>query len=593
MLGEMRIPQVLTALLMAALSWKARGAEGVTLTNAAQIRKLSAAQAAQAISVELRGVVITDASPARRAAVIWDETAGIYLLAPSNQFSAITRGDLLEIRGVTDPGEFAPIVKVSRARKLGNAATPPAKPARFEELLSGGLDAQWVEVSGVVRNVDARAQGTGGGWHMELDVGGGKVSVVSNGPRPAQPLVDAQVRVQATCLYQFTQRRKVLRPVLFVPRSVPVGIIEAAPAEADAPLRPAGSLLEFSPENTSGHRVHVRGVVTHQEPGTSVWIRDESGGLRVQTPQAGRLESGDEIDVLGFPKYGSLTPTLEDAVFRKAGATNAPSAREVGSLTEAFDHPGDLVSIAATLAQSERMPDGWFLTLQRDGSSFKALFKAFPATSVMNQWQPGSVLRVTGICSVAVDETEPVASGIWRPESFYLLLRRPTDVALVEAPPWWTPAHIVFVLIIVTSGSLLVTAVVMLLARRRLREQANHRAMAEAEFAAILSERNRVAREIHDTLAQGLAATSVHLRLAKKNANGSPAPVTHHLEVAQQLVKESLEEARNSIWNMRSQVLENNDLAGALKGILDQMADGTGLEVSLETQGRVRRLAPV
>jgi len=58
-------------------------------------------------------------------------------------------------------------------------------------------------------------------------------------------------------------------------------------------------------------------------------------------------------------------------------------------------------------------------------------------------------------------------------------------------------------------------------------------------------------------------------------------------------VSGSLEEARNSIWNMRSQVLETGDLAGALKNILQQMADGMELATKFEVTGRVRRLAPV
>ena len=49
------------------------------LTNAAQIRALTAAQAAQALHVHLRGVVIYDADPPQRAGVLADQTAGIYL----------------------------------------------------------------------------------------------------------------------------------------------------------------------------------------------------------------------------------------------------------------------------------------------------------------------------------------------------------------------------------------------------------------------------------------------------------------------------------------------------------------------------------
>ena len=253
------------------------------LTNAAQIRQLTAAQAAKSLPVHLRGVVTTEAGPFEHAVVIWNESAPIYLLAPTNLFSDIRRGDLIDATGVTDPGEFAPIVKVSSVQKIGSGATPDPKPVTLEELLSGGLDAQWVEISGVVRSLDAEMlPGVFGRWHMDVGVGGGKVSVVSNGARPSEVAPDAKVRVLATCFYQFNQRRQVLRPMLLIPTNVPIELITPAPAEAEAaPIRPVGSLLEFSPESASGHRVHVRGVVTHQEPGTAVWIRDDSGALRI------------------------------------------------------------------------------------------------------------------------------------------------------------------------------------------------------------------------------------------------------------------------------------------------------------------------
>jgi signal transduction histidine kinase len=572
-------------------------ARQLLLTNATQIRQLNATQAAQSLPVHLRGVIITKAAPApERAAVIWDETAGIYLLGSTNLFLNFDRGDLVDAVGVTDPGEFAPIVKATSVRKLGVGALPPPRRVTLEELLGGGPDGQWVEISGVVRSLDlVMPKEAFGQWHMELATVGGKVSVVSNGAGPSEVAPDARVRVQAVCFYQFTQKRQVLRPMLLVPAGVSITVEKPAPPNDSIPLRPAGSLLEFSPESGSGHRVHVGGVVTHQEPGTNVWIRDGSGALRVQTKQAGLLRAGDIIDVLGFPKYGSYTPALEDAVFEKRGTTNLPAPIRLSSPPDAFDHLADLVTFEnATLVESQAVPDGWILSLQQNGTSFKAIIKPANARLVANQWQPGSVVRVTGICSINIEDAEPIlGGGVWHPQSFQLLIRSPHDLVTLRAPPWWTPRHIISLLLVLTGASVLITAAVMWLARRRLHEQAHRRAMAEAQFAAILAERNRVAREIHDTLAQGLAATSVHLRIARKNVNGSSEPLSHHLEVAQQLVRDSLEEARNSIWNMRSQVLETADLAGALEGILQQMADGTELKCQFQVTGHPRRFAPV
>ena len=117
--------------------------------------------------------------------------------------------------------------------------------------------------------------------------------------------------------------------------------------------------------------------------------------------------------------------------------------------------------------------------------------------------------------------------------------------------------------------------------------------MAETEFSAMFAERNRIAREIHDTLAQGLGAISMHLEMVKEKLGREPDKVAKHLDIAHQMARQSLGEARNSIWNMRSQVLENADLGEALRGILRQLTDGTEIRDQFTITGNTRRLAPV
>jgi signal transduction histidine kinase len=564
----------------------------VVLTNAEQILHLTAAQAAQSLPVRLRGVVVDESQPRERALILADQTTGIYLLATTSLFAPFHRKDLLEIKGVTSPGEFAPCVLTTEARKVGSGPTPAARPVTYQQLITGALDAQFVEIAGVVRqcwppetNSDI--------WRIVLAADGGILPVRFSLPQDQRVQEDAEVRIQAVCLYQFNQKRQVLNPVLQVPRGVSVHVEKLQPADPYAvPLRSSASLLQFTPEISYGHRVHVRGIVTCSQPGSLVWIRDESSGLRIQTRQQDNLLAGDEIDVLGFPSFGPSTPLLEDAIYRKIGATTPPAPLRLTDASAAYNHQDDLVAIEAMLVEINPILDGLALSLEQSGAVFKAILKQSPNAPSRPDWQPGSLVRVTGICTVIYDDSRPVM-GVWHPQSFQILLRSPADLTIIKTPPWWTPKHIIFLLGIVAVASLSVSGVVMLLARRRLNEQARRRAMAEAEFAAILSERNRLAREIHDTLAQGLTATSVQLRLAKKHANGASEVMSQHLDIAQQLVRGSLEEARNSIWNMRSQVLETGDLASALESILKHMVDGTGLETDFEVTGRKRRLAPV
>jgi signal transduction histidine kinase len=556
---------------------------------------LSVADASNHLAAQLRGVVITEAGPVGdRAVVIADETAGIYVLGPTNTFAGVHRGDLLEVDGVTDPGEFAPIVLVKTVRHLGTAPLPKPQEVTFDQMMAGSLDGQFVEVTGVVRSwAPITAPNEFGIWHMELAVGGGRLTVSCNREHPPGVEQDAEVRVQGACFSQFNARRQVLSPLVFISRDETVRIEKPAPPDPFAsPVRPVSTLLQFSPTTDYKHRVHVRGIVTHQQPAVILWLRDHGSGLRVQTRQGERLIAGDEIDVAGYLRYGAEVPVLEDAMYRRRGNGPAPQPVTLKFAEEAFDHEEDFISVDAMLTEKQPVLDGWAFTFQQDGVTFKAVLRKLMTDRAAGIWQVGSRIHVSGICSVIPDDSRPVISGVWRPRSFQILLRSSDDLMVIAPPPWWTPQHFILVFGIVACASILATALVMLAARRRLREQALQRVMAETEFAAILSERNRVAREIHDTLAQGLAATSVQLALAKKNANGASEALSHHLEAAHELVRESLAEARDSIWNMRAHVLESRDLAGALEEILKQRCNDTGIETSVEVSGHSRRFAP-
>ena len=126
-------------------------APAAVLTNAAQIRNLTVAEAAQGLPVRLRGVIVSEADPPGHAVVLADASAGIYVLAAKSLFATVHRQDLVELEGVTDPGQYAPIVRVSSVHKKGVAPIPPPRLVSYQDLITGALDGQWVEVAGVIR----------------------------------------------------------------------------------------------------------------------------------------------------------------------------------------------------------------------------------------------------------------------------------------------------------------------------------------------------------------------------------------------------------------------------------------------------------
>lgn len=87
---------------------------------------------------------------------------------------------------------------------------------------------------------------------------------------------------------------------------------------------------------------------------------------------------------------------------------------------------------------------------------------------------------------------------------------------------------------------------------------------------AMLAERTRLARDIHDTLAQGLAGIIVQLGAAQQAMRAQHPDADEHLEIATRMARESLAEARRSVWNLRAEALERGDLRHAIAGLVER-----------------------
>lgn len=555
-----------------------------------------------------------EADPEGIAFVLRDETEGIYVQGPAHLVAALCRGDLLEVEGVTDPGGFAPYVAATQLRTLGTGRLPEPVRVTLDQLNAGQMDATWVEFTGIVRRVEPKtasdspppppgtrylppAEGSPADEpkvKMTLASGSARVVVQINRALDPADYVDAEVRVRGLCFNLHNHNRQFVRPFVQVPTGVDVIIEWPPPAKTfGGEPRPAVSLLRFDQlTGKQGHRVHIRGVVIHHRPGIALWVRDQDRSVRVETSQAEVLAPGDEVDVLGFPVLGEYSAVLEDAVFRKRSSQASPAPHVLADVSDALRNDADLVQLQARLVDVRRFSDSVALTLGWGDTSVRAQLFLPEHAPAPAGWLPGSLVRVAGVCSVLTDEAGPLG-GLWEPRAFQLLLRAPDDLAVLQPPPWWNAERVVWVL----SGSLALAlgavAVVMLASRRRLKEQDHRRAMAEAEFSAILSERNRVAREIHDTLSQSLGAISVQLELVRTHAAEISAPARSHLASAHRLARAALAEARESIWNMRSQVLEQCDLASALERILTRMTEGTAVHGTIQVEGDRRRLPPI
>jgi signal transduction histidine kinase len=119
--------------------------------------------------------------------------------------------------------------------------------------------------------------------------------------------------------------------------------------------------------------------------------------------------------------------------------------------------------------------------------------------------------------------------------------------------------------------------------------------LVQAREAGVLDERRRMAREIHDTLAQGLTGIVTQLQAAEQAAPRTadpPAGWRRHVDAATRLARESLAEARRSVDALRPEPLEGCRLSEALSSVAERWSALNGIPAQVTTTGTARPIDP-
>ncbi|NWF80973.1 MAG: sensor histidine kinase [Chloroflexi bacterium] len=119
----------------------------------------------------------------------------------------------------------------------------------------------------------------------------------------------------------------------------------------------------------------------------------------------------------------------------------------------------------------------------------------------------------------------------------------------------------------------------------------NARLAAEAALSATLAERNRIARELHDTIAQGLTAVTMQLEAAERAFTRDPERARSRLGRAHQLARETLAEVRRSVWLLAAPALEGPALGAALAELVCRFSERSGVAAAYRHEGPALSLA--
>jgi signal transduction histidine kinase len=483
------------------------------LVKAVEVHGLTRQEAQRGYPVCIRGVV-TCVEVDRQAITVQDATRGLYvfdLSADRSRLPAI--GSFVEVKGSTDPGFFAPVVHATRVTELGAGCLPETVRPTWDQLVNGSLDAQYVELQGIITAVSSNGVTLltrEGRINLELRMPGTEKSEF---PRFENSLVRIRGCLFANWDY-LTHEVKAGEVRLY---GAKISVDQAAPDDLFATRKKSfGELLLFDPLAGAFERVKVSGQVL-QAQGAEGFLTDGKSGLRFAAHKPADLSPGDLVEVVGFSELSGASPTLREAVIRKTGRAPLPPALVLPK-DEVVDSKYDAtrVLVRGTLVSVRRTHAEHLLEIQ---SGLRTFVARLADGRDLNALLPaGSLLELDGVYS-GLGGNKAIGQGI---TSFELLLNNPSNIKVLAHPPWWTLERLL--VIVGALASVLAVTVLWITQLRRkveartaeLEVQIKERQRVEQQ-RAMEQERARVAQDLHDEL--GSSLTEISMLAARARAS--------------------------------------------------------------------------
>lgn len=551
------------------------------VSAAPEVRLIREVQAAateegfQGAEVAVKGVVSWADPTAGQYFFLQDGSGGIQLNYAEGQGPKV--GDLLHASGRLSRGTFAPLIENTTFKRLGQGQIPKSNFASGGGLLNGSFNCELIDTDGWIRTAEIIDSDT---LVAVLDSGASRISIRVSHVKGIDPVAiiaaKARVRGVASPIRSRGTSGQLLEVQVLVPRmeDMILGQHEARSPWDQSPT-PFRTAFKYHPGQTRGDRLQVRGKVVQVADGVA-WLHDGDAGLAIRGKDVGTLKPGDQVLAVGFRDLENFLPVLSDVVLRPdSGPEIALRPKEIPAwqLQDGFHH-ADHVAVSGHLLDRIETPAGnekrhLLLALQSPRGVFTA---ELGSASKLPLLEPGCLLRVTGICMVRTD-----AAG--DPIGFKMELPDAASITVLEPAPFFTVRRML-ILLSLMLGILLIAAVAgFFLARRN----ASLRAEVK-ERLAVASERGRLARDLHDTLEQGLTGIQLQIHGIGLSLNEAPPQTRDRLAAMRQMVQQCHTEVRQSIWDLRADALEHFDLGEALQRMAQSLFLGSGIRVNFRKQ---------
>jgi signal transduction histidine kinase len=351
------------------------------------------------------------------------------------------------------------------------------------------------------------------------------------------------------------------------PAVVPVAAAQSLPkpsppveAPPSLPAQPIISLLTLPPYGSP--LAAIRGSVVLTRP--AVFVQDSTSGVEVQSDVAVPLKIGDEVEVTGEVSLEKSSPVIRNARFRLL-RESVPVSPVVATANQVADghFDGRFIQVDGYLRTISEEGDGT-VTMSLDGGyqSFRAILPAGRSRSHTDRLALDSRIRLRGVSVV-----DPRFNRAADP--FVILVRSAEDFEVVAGPPWWRPSTLILATLVVLGLAFTFNYLYLLAKHWRLR--------------AVADERERLAHEIHDTLAQSFAGIGFQLQAIRNSVPADAEALQSQVDLAMSMARTSHGEARRSIASLRPESFGSIGLLPALRECAERMVKNGN--VTVETYG--------
>jgi diguanylate cyclase (GGDEF)-like protein len=480
------------------------------------IRSLTKAEARAGVPVAFEATV-TYYNKTDVDLFVQDGDEAIYVETKPN--GDLAPGDRVLVRGKTRDSFTADVLSES-VTLLHHGLLPKALDADFDQLIHAERDCMLVTVHATVRSADRVNFGDIHGIYLNLLMDQGYIDAmaVDSDASTLKDLLDADVDVTGVVSGKFDSKMQLTGILLEVSSLADVKILKRAQTSPSSlPITPMDEVLSSYSVHDLTRRVRVKGTITYYQPGSAVVLQDGAKSLWIWTHASNPMRIGDIAEATGFPdarsSYLALTEgEVEDRNIFEPVSPQPSTWRQLATWNsgDPDGHQNDLVSFEGNVVTAVREDSQDEFVLASDGKLFSAIYRHPPSDGPqppMKQVQPGTRIRVTGICmAVQANTIDPSEQEV----PFNILLRSFDDIAVVANPSILNTRNLIiligFLLLVVITVAARAWAV-----ERKMRRQTAALGYIEQRRSRVLEDING-SRPLVEIIEQITALVSLQVR---------------------------------------------------------------------------------